>query len=115
MNETSFTRGFLASAVPRLTAALLCTAGLLFTASGAAAQGKISLSATQPNIKIYPGTKEKLIFTVTISSTLLLPETLNAISFANTTNGPGTEEQLDAELGEISLYRDSFGSTFDPS
>lgn len=117
MNEISFTRGLLASAIlrplfkewPRIIAALL------FTASSVAAQGGISLSSLQPNIKIYPGAKDQLIFTVTISSTLLLPETLNGISFANTTNGPGTQEQLDAELGEISLYRDSLGSTFDPS
>lgn len=90
-------------------------AALLSCAGSASAQlGGISLSATQPQLKVYPGTKEQLIFTLTISSSLLLPETLTGLIFTNVTNGPGTQEQLDAELGELSIYRDSLGNTFDP-
>ena len=69
----------------------------------------------QPNLKISPGIKEQLIFTLTISSSLILPETLNSIAFANITKGVGTQDELDAELGEVLLYRDSLGNSFDPS
>ena len=118
MNEIPFKRGFFASAVMRPTSGrwLIVCAALLCTADRAAAQlGGVSLSGSQIDRKIFPGTKDQLIFTLTISSSLLLSETLNGIVFTNTTNGPGTEEQLDAQLGELSLYRDTLGNSFDPS
>ncbi len=71
-----------------------------------------SVSATQSFQTLVPGKTNALCFTVTISSSNLLPVTLQSLRFTNRSAGPGTQAQLDAELGAAVLYRDAGAAGF---
>jgi hypothetical protein len=76
--------------------------------------GGLQVSASQTPGTVRPGAKNALL--LTLHATNHYPElrTLTSVILANRTQGPGDRDQLDAELGEVSLYRDDGDGTFEP-
>lgn len=74
----------------------------------------VSVTGSQTFQTLQPGQQNALCFTLTLTSGHLLPVTLTAVRFTNKTVGPGTQAQLDAELGRARLYRDTGSGAFEP-
>jgi len=92
---------------------LLCVFALV-APSAAIAQLSVTVTGTQTLQTLLPGQTNALCFKVVISNPNLLGLTLQSIRFTNKTVGPGTQAQLDAELGQPKLYRDSGDGVFQP-
>ena len=73
-----------------------------------------SVTGSQTFQTIEPGHANALCFTVTITSSHILPVTLQSIRFKNLSVGSGaTQAQLDQELGSPRLYRDTGSGAFE--
>jgi hypothetical protein len=98
---------------------LLAALGFL-TVSGMSApstalgQLSVTVTGTQTLQTLLPGQANALCFTLTISNPNLLGLTLQSVRFTNKSLGPGTQGQLDAELGQPRLYLDTGSGTFQP-
>jgi hypothetical protein len=77
--------------------------------------GGIEVAASQTPGMVRPGARNALL--LTLHATNHYPElrTLASVILANRTQGPGDRDQLDVELGEVTLYRDDGDGTFEPS
>ena len=91
----------------------LCVSAMALP-STALAQLSVSVTGTQTLQTLLPGQTNALCFKVVISNPNLLGLTLQSIRFTNKTLGPGTQAQLDAELGKPRLYRDTGDGNFQP-
>src|SRR5439155_7194853 len=73
-----------------------------------------SVTGSQTFQTIEPGHANALCFTVTITSSHIMPVTLQSIRFKNLSVGSGaTQAQLDQELGSPRLYRDTGSGAFE--
>jgi hypothetical protein len=61
-----------------------------------------------------PGEPDIQCFTLRLTSNLVLPVTVGRIEFTNRSAGPGTQAQLDAELGHPRLYSDDGDGVLEP-
>ena len=71
--------------------------------------GGISLTASQVPTTLLPRARNALLYSLTVTNHYPEGRTLRSLQLQNGTLGPGDEDQLDAELGELSLYRDLDG------
>jgi len=96
---------------------LLAALGVLCVFGMSTPAWAVTFSATgsQTFQTLLPGKPNALCFTLTITSSNLLPVTLQSVRFTNRSAGAGTQAQLDAELGQPRLYRDTGGGVFDPT
>ena len=72
-----------------------------------------SVTGSQTLQTLHPGDPYAVCFNVTITSSHVLPVTLQSIRFKNQSAGPGTSAQLDAELGSPGLFRDTGSGVFE--
>jgi len=90
-------------------------AASLLLQSSAAQAVTFSATGSQTFQTLAPGRTGAVCFTVTVSHMNLVAVTLQSIRFTRKAGGPGTQAQLDAELGAARLYRDgNTNGTFDP-
>ena len=86
-------------AVPRYAAAIL----------------DMTVSASQSPSTVSPGKPDATLFSLTLTwNGPASSRTLRTLRLSNTTTGPGTPAQRDAELGTVRLYRDNGNHAFDP-
>ncbi|HKQ58419.1 MAG TPA: hypothetical protein VJY35_11180, partial [Candidatus Eisenbacteria bacterium] len=75
----------------------------------------MTLAASQAPATVSPGQTGVVLYRLSITwNNLLGSRTLASLRLTNTTTGPGTVAQRDAELGTLRLYRDNGNGTFDP-
>lgn len=74
---------------------------LLIPATSAA----VTVTATQSPATVRPGQPTVILLTIDLTS--LTQATLKQLRLTNRTTGPGTQAQLDAELGSLRLYEDA--------
>jgi len=104
----------------RLPAGLAAVIGLLVVLldpapTPALAQVSITVTGSQTFQTLPPGRANALCFTLAISNPNLLGLTLQSVRFTNKSPlVPGTQAQVDAELGMPRLYRDTGNGTFQP-
>ncbi len=104
----------IAFAARRFAAAALASA-LGVAALPSAALAAANVSGRQTSAVVFPGSSRQAIYTFEIANTaLLFSITFQGISFQNTTVGPGTQVQRDAEMQLLYLYRDDGDGTFEP-
>ena len=72
-----------------------------------------SVTGSQTLQTLHPGDPNAVCFKVTITSSHILPVTLQSIRFKNLSAGSGTQAQLDPELGSPGLYRDTGSGAFE--
>lgn len=73
----------------------------------------VNVTAEQTGAVAYPGATLSLL-ALHVQNTYLSALTLKTLNLTNLTAGPGTQAQLDAELGTLKLYRDDGDGTFEP-
>ncbi|MCA9751977.1 MAG: DUF11 domain-containing protein, partial [Gemmatimonadetes bacterium] len=75
----------------------------------------VTVLGSQPTASARPGQTEVVLGTFTLQNTGIPSLTLTGATFANTTTGPGTQGQEDAELGTVQLRRDNGNGLYEPS
>jgi len=87
------------------------------TASPAPAQVAaldMALSATQTPSTLRPGATDVVLYRLSLTwSGLVSSRRLQSLRLTNTSTGPGSIADRDAELGSVRLYRDNGNGTFD--
>lgn len=73
----------------------------------------VALSASQPSTDVSPAQSDALLFQLSIAVTKPGGVTLQQLDFDNSTTGPGTAADLDAELGTLTLYLDDGNGQID--
>lgn len=76
--------------------------------------GGVDLFAFQTPGTVRPGAKYAPLLTLRALNHYPEARILQSLTLRNKTVGPGTPEDLDSELGEVSLYRDDGDGAFDP-
>lgn len=76
--------------------------------------GGFDLSAAQASGTVSPGAADVLLLTLTVTSHYPDSRTLHGLSLTNRTSGAGNQEQLGAELGELTLVRDNGDGVLEP-
>jgi hypothetical protein len=77
--------------------------------------GGVDLTASQNPRVVRPGTAANLLLTLRVVNHYPDVRTLEHLMITNRTSGPGDTDQLDAELGDVSLYRDDGDQVFEPA
>jgi len=122
----SFTMSVNPNAVPRslvvdaFASASDINTGLTLSDGGADAplsltvtNGGLFLSADQQGRSVLPGSSSLLLLTLRMQSAYPFPISLNGLTLENATQGPGTQAELDAELGLLTLYLDDGDGVLD--
>jgi hypothetical protein len=76
----------------------------------------IVVGATQSPVTVHPGDAGVVLMAIQIDNTYTMlggPRVLRSLRLTNTTGGPGSVADRDAELGTVRLYLDDGDSTFD--
>jgi len=77
--------------------------------------GGFTVAAVQTGAVVRPGSRAVPLVAVTVTNHESAPRTLLSLDLKNTTTGPGTKDQLDSELGDLTLYLDDGDGTLDPA
>ena len=77
--------------------------------------GGYTVAVTQAATNVWPGARAVGLFDVTVTNHEATPRTLASLDLANATAGPGVPDQLDSELGDLTLYADDGDGLFDPT
>ncbi|TMQ70222.1 MAG: DUF11 domain-containing protein, partial [Candidatus Eisenbacteria bacterium] len=75
----------------------------------------IQVTAAQPTVTEWPGTQTVRLMTLTVLNSSAAASRLDRLVLSNRTAGSGTPAELDAELGDVRLYRDDGDGSFAPS
>jgi len=97
--------------------ALLCAglgASISFIPRASFGQLGIEVTGSQTFRTALPGEPDVQCFTLRLASNTLFPATLQRVEFSNRSAGPGSQAQLDAELGQPRLYRDDGDGVLEP-
>ncbi len=99
-----------------LCCALLVSAVLMAPSAslGQLALLNIQVSGTQTFRTALPGETNVQCFTLQLTNTYLTAVVLRSVRFTNRSTGPGTQAQLDAELGQAQFYRDDGDGLLEP-
>ena len=106
---------------PLFAAFALSSLGLVAEAHGARGVspaivvGGVSITGSQSPATLAPGAPNIVLLTLDITNSNPAAEQIKVLSVENTTTGPGTQAQLDAELGSMNLYLDDGDGVFDPA
>jgi hypothetical protein len=63
----------------------------------------VASAAGQGSHVIRPGDPPRQVFRLLLNSQRAVPETLQAVTFTNSASGPGTQDDLDSDWGELLL------------
>lgn len=77
-------------------------------------EGVLLLASQPPSGAVLPGEADAHLFSLSLANTQPSAVTLDQMAVRNTTSGPGTQAQRDAELGTLTLWRDDGDLAFDP-
>ncbi len=98
-----------------LRRAIVCLAAIVVTAIAGPREARaVDVTGTQVPAVVLPGTSGAGLFTFRLTHSGLFPASFVGVTLKNSTQGPGTTAQLDAELPKLHLYRDDGNGTFDP-
>ncbi|MGQ0721389.1 MAG: DNRLRE domain-containing protein [Candidatus Eiseniibacteriota bacterium] len=75
----------------------------------------ITVFASQSTAVANPGDADVHLLTFSVANSHPFPVTLDAVSPANVTAGPGTVAERDAELGTLTLWQDDGDLVFEPA
>jgi uncharacterized repeat protein (TIGR01451 family) len=73
----------------------------------------VTVLASQPTATAHPGASEIHLMSVALANSDPQTYVVQSLLFENTTSGPGNQNQLDAELGSVSLWRDDGDGAFE--
>src|SRR6185503_10925884 len=85
------------------------------TLSSRVDRGGLTISAVQIPAPIRPGARNTPVLTLLATNDSPLERMVTSVVLANRSTGTGTTDQLDAELGDLTLYRDDGNGVFDPA
>ncbi|HEV8479421.1 MAG TPA: DNRLRE domain-containing protein [Candidatus Eisenbacteria bacterium] len=75
----------------------------------------IEVAALQGTAAVRPGSRDGLLLTLRVTNRYPEARFLESFALTNRTSGSGDRDQLDAELGDVSLYRDDGDGLLDVS
>ena len=75
--------------------------------------GGVVVSASQNVASVRPGATNVVLLTLSVADQYPEARTLERLTIANRTQGPGERDRLDAELGDVALYRDDGDGVFE--
>jgi hypothetical protein len=104
-----------ASAVEIASGIRVSDDGATTTHSALVVPGGITVAAAQTGIVVRPGARTVPLLAVTITNQEATPRTLVSLDLKDATTGPGTQDQLDSELGDLTLYLDDGDGQLDPA
>ncbi|HZI89197.1 MAG TPA: hypothetical protein VFD83_01960, partial [Candidatus Polarisedimenticolia bacterium] len=104
-----------ASVTEILTGARFSDGGADTVLASAVTVGGFDLSATQSSGAAFPGSTGVPLLALTLTSRYPDTRSLHGLLLANRTSGAGTQDQLGAELGEVTLYRDDGDGVLNPA
>ena len=89
--------------------------GAAITHAALVTPGGFTVAAVQTGTVVRPGARTVPLLAVTIANHEGAARSLVSLDVKNATVGPGTKDQLDSELGDLTLYLDDGDGTLDPA
>jgi hypothetical protein len=77
--------------------------------------GGMTVSASQNPGMLRPGDRGKELLAITVTNLYPVARTLRSLTLRNASTGAGSQDELDGELGDLTLFRDAGDGVFTPS